>query len=85
MLADLLKFFIRGYQFTLGTVLPNSCRFQPSCSHYAFEAISRYGAGKGMVLALKRVLRCHPFSSGGYDPVPDSICRGVGNNQKERI
>lgn len=85
MLAEVLKFLLRVYQFTLGTVLPNSCRFQPTCSQYAFEAISRFGAGRGMILALKRVLRCHPFSAGGYDPVTDNVYREINNKQKERI
>ena len=47
-----------------------SCRFWPTCSEYTAEAVEKYGAGKGLWLGLKRILRCHPFSSGGYDPVP---------------
>ncbi|NPV14804.1 membrane protein insertion efficiency factor YidD [candidate division WOR-3 bacterium] len=71
MLKTLLKLLIRLYQWTLGTVLPNSCRFYPTCSHYALEALEKHGAGIGIVLAVRRVLRCHPFSPGGYDPVPE--------------
>jgi putative membrane protein insertion efficiency factor len=71
----LLGAIIRFYQLTLGTVLPPACRFQPSCSHYALEAISTHGAGRGLGLALRRILRCHPLSSGGYDPVPAPGCR----------
>ena len=61
---------IRLYQMTLSRVLPPSCRFTPSCSHYGYEAIAKYGAIKGGWLAIKRVARCHPFNPGGYDPVP---------------
>lgn len=63
-------FFIRLYQKTLSRVLPPSCRFTPSCSHYGYEAIEKYGFIKGGWLAVKRIARCHPFNPGGYDPVP---------------
>lgn len=66
----LLMGLIRLYQLTISKVLPPSCRFYPSCSHYSFEAIAKYGAFKGGWLALKRLGRCHPFNPGGYDPVP---------------
>jgi len=67
-----LRVLIRGYQLILSPVLPPSCRFAPSCSDYAIEAIARHGPGHGGWLALRRVLRCHPWSGhGGYDPVPD--------------
>jgi hypothetical protein len=62
---------IRLYQLTLSRVLPPSCRFEPSCSRYGYEAISRYGVWRGGWLAVKRLACCHPFNSGGYDPVPD--------------
>lgn len=61
---------IRLYQLTLARILPPSCRFYPSCSHYGYEAIARYGAIKGGWLTLKRLARCHPWNPGGYDPVP---------------
>lgn len=61
---------IRLYQLTLSRVLPDSCRFTPSCSQYGYEAIARYGLIHGGWLTLKRLARCHPFSPGGYDPVP---------------
>jgi putative membrane protein insertion efficiency factor len=61
---------IRIYQMTISKVLPPSCRFYPSCSHYGYEAISKYGALKGSWMAVKRVARCNPFNPGGYDPVP---------------
>lgn len=70
-LTKALVFFIRSYQLTLGAALPKSCRFHPSCSQYALEAVKVHGPGRGTVLAAKRVLRCHPFNPGGYDPVPD--------------
>ena len=66
----LLMGVIRLYQLTLSRVLPPSCRFTPSCSHYGYEAISKHGALKGGWLAIKRVARCHPLNPGGYDPVP---------------
>jgi putative membrane protein insertion efficiency factor len=61
---------IRFWQLTFSAVLPPSCRFEPSCSHYGYEAISRYGFLRGGWLTVKRVARCHPFNPGGYDPVP---------------
>jgi hypothetical protein len=69
-MATFLRLLVRLYQCTLGTVLPNSCRYQPTCSHYALAALAEYGAVRGTWLALKRILRCHPFAHGGYDPVP---------------
>ena len=65
-----LLFLIRLYQATLSKMLPPSCRFIPSWSHFGYEAIAKYGAIKGGWLAVKRVARCHPFNPGGYDPVP---------------
>jgi putative membrane protein insertion efficiency factor len=61
---------IRGYQLVLSPLLPPSCRFYPSCSQYALEAVNRHGAMKGTWLAARRLARCHPFNPGGYDPVP---------------
>ena len=61
---------IRLYQMTLSQVLPPSCRFEPSCSQYGYEAITKYGVLRGGWLAIKRIGRCHPFNPGGYDPVP---------------
>ncbi|MBN1661227.1 MAG: membrane protein insertion efficiency factor YidD [Anaerolineae bacterium] len=61
---------IRLYQMTLSRIMPPSCRFEPSCSAYGYEAIQKYGASKGIWLAVKRIARCHPFNPGGYDPVP---------------
>ncbi|MEJ2282517.1 MAG: membrane protein insertion efficiency factor YidD [Desulfobacterales bacterium] len=61
---------IRVYQYTLSPLLGPSCRFYPSCSEYAHQAIRRHGPLRGLILALKRILRCHPFHPGGVDPVP---------------
>jgi hypothetical protein len=61
---------IRGYQYAIGPLLGANCRFAPSCSDYAQEAIVKHGAFKGTWLAMRRILRCHPYHSGGYDPVP---------------
>ena len=60
---------IRGYQRVISPLLPPSCRFYPSCSQYGYEAIAKYGVLKGGGLAVWRVLRCNPFSKGGFDPV----------------
>lgn len=61
---------IRGYQLAISPLLPASCRYYPTCSAYALEAFERHGVLKGGWLAIRRILRCHPFRPGGYDPVP---------------
>ncbi len=63
---------VRAYQLTLRGVIGSHCRFEPSCSHYAIEALHTHGAVRGSALAARRVLRCHPWNPGGYDPVPAS-------------
>ena len=68
---QLMLWIIRGYQLAISPMLGPRCRFYPSCSCYAHTAIERYGVLRGGWLGLKRVLRCHPFREGGYDPVPD--------------
>ena len=60
---------IRGYQLVISPMLPPSCRFTPTCSVYTMEAIRRYGALRGSYMGVRRLLRCHPFHPGGYDPV----------------
>jgi putative membrane protein insertion efficiency factor len=64
-------FLVRFYQVVLGPFFGGTCKFYPSCSRYAYEAIARHGARRGIFLALKRLGRCHPFTKGGVDPVPD--------------
>lgn len=61
---------IRAYQVVLSPLLPAACRFHPSCSEYALEAVRQHGARRGSWLAVKRIARCQPFAKGGYDPVP---------------
>jgi len=64
-----LIFLIRAYRLFISPLLPPSCRFTPTCSEYAMQAIEKYGAFRGVYLAARRLLRCHPFHAGGYDPV----------------
>ena len=70
-MSRLLLSLIRAYQYLLSPWLGRQCRFEPSCSHYAAEAITRHGAMRGSWLAARRVCRCHPLAAGGFDPVPD--------------
>ncbi len=69
-MRHLLALLIRLYQWTLSPLLGPTCRFHPTCSRYALEALERYGALKGSWLTLRRLGRCHPWHPGGYDPVP---------------
>ncbi|MGZ3899938.1 MAG: membrane protein insertion efficiency factor YidD [Bacteroidia bacterium] len=62
--------FVKFYQYFIRPMLPNACRYTPSCSEYSIEAIKKYGALKGSWLGLKRILKCHPWGGHGYDPVP---------------
>ncbi|MBD1879159.1 membrane protein insertion efficiency factor YidD [Coleofasciculus sp. FACHB-T130] len=66
----LLIWLIRGYRVLISPLFPPACRFQPTCSKYALEAVERFGAWRGGWMAIRRILRCHPFHPGGYDPVP---------------
>jgi len=68
---QLLLWTIRGYQLAISPMLGPRCRYYPSCSCYAHTAIERFGAWRGLWLGIRRLLRCHPFAEGGYDPVPD--------------
>ncbi len=61
---------IRGYQATVSPLLGGGCRFYPSCSEYTYEAVATHGSLRGLWLGIRRIGRCHPFSSGGHDPVP---------------
>lgn len=65
-----LVYLIRGYQLAISPLLGPRCRFYPSCSHYAMEAIETHGAMRGTWLTVKRIARCHPLNDGGFDPVP---------------
>lgn len=67
-----LIFLIRAYRYLISPLLGNCCRFHPSCSAYAIDAIQKHHFFYGSYLTLKRILRCHPFSAGGYDPVPEA-------------
>lgn len=69
----ILKILIRGYQKLISPLFPSVCRFQPSCSAYAIEAIDRFGAVKGVYLAARRIWRCRPGGDHGYDPVPKTF------------
>lgn len=66
----LLVALVRAYQYALAPWWGQQCRFTPTCSHYAVEALERHGALAGSWLAIRRILRCHPWTPGGYDPVP---------------
>jgi len=68
-LKTLITALIKLYRYMISPLLPNSCRFTPSCSEYSLEAVSKHGALKGSYLSFKRILKCHPFHPGGYDPV----------------
>jgi hypothetical protein len=74
-LAWVLTGLVRAYQLLISPVLPPSCRFTPSCSAYAVEALAKHGAVRGLWLAVTRVSRCHPWNDGGYDPVPEPKCK----------
>jgi uncharacterized protein len=69
-MARLLIWLVEAYRLLLSPLLGTNCRFTPSCSRYAIDALTRHGALRGMRLAFRRVLRCHPWHPGGHDPVP---------------
>lgn len=73
----LLIVLLRGYQYALSPLLGPRCRFQPSCSHYAIEALQRHGVRRGGWLTLRRLARCHPWGDAGYDPVPPCTCHNT--------
>ena len=69
-MKKLLLIFIKFYQYFISPFTGNNCRYYPTCSAYAVEAVEKYGSLKGSILTAKRILRCHPFHAGGFDPVP---------------
>ncbi|NER78637.1 MAG: membrane protein insertion efficiency factor YidD [Leptolyngbya sp. SIO1D8] len=83
-MKTLLIWGIQGYRTFISPLFPPTCRFQPTCSQYALKAVQRFGSVKGTWLALRRILRCHPFNPGGYDPVPENIWM-VGQTQLEHV
>jgi len=70
MMRQVAIAFVRAYQMFVGPLLPAACRFFPSCSQYAIEALEKHGAFRGSILAVRRIARCHPLHPGGFDPVP---------------
>lgn len=76
-MKQIFIFLIKVYQNTISPLLGKNCRFVPTCSQYTIEAIAEYGAMKGILMGIKRIIRCNPFSKGGYDPVPKK------NNEEE--
>ncbi len=70
MVRSIFLGLIRLYQYLISPLMPQACRFHPSCSAYAYEAIALHGIPKGIYLGVRRILRCHPFHPGGFDPVP---------------
>lgn len=83
--ARVLAALVRGYQLAISPLLRPSCRFAPSCSEYAYESLVEHGALRGTWLAIRRLLRCHPFCAGGYDPVPPAKRRGRRDNGSGRV
>ena len=76
-MKSFILFWIRAYQAGISPILPASCRYTPSCSEYARQAVERHGATRGTWLAVKRIGRCHPFGGRGYDPVPEAPASGT--------
>jgi len=70
-MKKILLLLIRIYKMTLSPLLGRHCRFLPTCSEYTYQAVERFGAGKGAYLGLRRILKCHPFHAGGHDPIPE--------------
>lgn len=75
----IILLLIRFYQKYISIFLGKNCRFYPTCSAYTYEAIERFGVIKGVYLGIKRILKCHPFHPGGYDPVPEKKKKNVKN------
>lgn len=84
LFSSILIGLVTGYKRFVSPLLPSACRYIPTCSTYAIEAIRRFGALRGMLLGLWRILRCNPFSTGGYDPVPEEWPRKKHRNKQTR-
>ncbi len=82
-MKSILILFVRTYQLTFGQLFPRVCRFAPSCSSYAIEALQVHGVFRGGILSVVRILRCSPFFSGGWDPVPpkNRECHKAGRDE----
>jgi hypothetical protein len=80
-MTDLLILPVRAYRYFISPLLGNHCRYTPSCSEYALEALQRHGALQGSWLSARRLSRCHPWHAGGYDPIPEA---GPGSSTKSR-
>lgn len=80
-MKKVMLILIRGYQKFISPLFPPTCRYYPTCSNYTLQAVGRYGALKGSLMGITRILRCHPFVRGGYDPVPDHF--SLKRNQKK--
>lgn len=78
---------LRGYKWAISPLLPPACRYVPTCSEYAMEAVERFGVLRGSWMAAGRLLRCHPFVKGGYDPVPHAAhgCTGIKPDGREPV
>lgn len=74
MLKSLALMLLRGYKLFISPLLGQTCRFSPSCSSYSMQAIERFGFFRGSYLTVRRLMRCHPWNPGGYDPIPESCC-----------
>lgn len=78
MLSKVLIFLVRVYQVLLSPLFGACCRFEPCCSQYCIEAVQTHGCARGIYLSVRRLLKCHPFHPGGYDPVPAKRLEGTG-------
>jgi uncharacterized protein len=79
-----VQFLLHGYKRLISPMLPHACRFVPTCSEYAMEAVERHGVMRGSILAASRLLRCHPFARAGYDPVPKEMDRAPAAHVRTR-
>jgi putative membrane protein insertion efficiency factor len=82
-MKNLLILPVRAYRYFISPMLGDHCRFAPSCSEYALEALQRYGAVKGSWLSVRRLSRCHPWHAGGYDPVPESAPQSATDREPQ--